>query len=205
MKLATKFIYSIILYTIITLIVAGRAYAVNAPDFPACSNPQGQAVASYDSGIHGVPGDPTTYTGRDSVYSQGEGTLSQCLCTNSGQGIQTNWWKVSSLTTEEINILKSQGWILIPDGSAWGLSEGPYLAQNSAFACPAEKGGGNTGGGPGDGLSDGRSDGRGGSVLGAATSVLGLASTGNIMFILSMIAAGFALMGIGTFLNQKKN
>lgn len=172
-----------------------KAFAVDVPNFPLCSNPQGDIVASYDSGIHGVVGDTSEYSGKDTVYSINEDQLIQCLCTDSGSGIQTNWWRVSSLTEVEIDVLKSQGWILVPDGSAWGLATSPYLAKNANFSCVSES----NGAGSGDGSSDGRSDGRGGA-LGVSREVLGLATTGSYVFILGVISIGFLLLLSGLVL-----
>ena len=198
------------LFVQVLLIVAllsasvGKAYGVTTPTFPSCVNPQGQVIASYDSGTHGVVGNTSAFTGKDSVYTLSGDTLMQCLCADSGEGIQTNWWKVSSLTEDEVNVLISQGWALIPNGSAWGLEAAPYLTKNSSFACTTNPGG------PGDGLSDGRSSkavggASAGSVLGASTqAVLGLASTGNIVFILTVILTGFTLLGSGIALSFKK-
>ncbi len=182
------------------------AGAISTPTFPSCINPQGTVSTSYDSGVHGVVGNSSTFTGKDSVYTLSGGTLMQCLCADSGEGIQTNWWKVSSLLEDEVSVLISQGWTLIPDGSAWGLEAAPYLAQNSSYAC-----GSTNPGGPGDGLSDGRSSAAvggasAGSVLGASTqAVLGLASTGNMVFIVSVFLIGIALVLTGFALSFKKS
>lgn len=192
---------SSILIVLLLSVFAKNAYAVTPPTFPVCSNPQGALIASYDSGTHGVPGNSSTFTGKDSVYSLSGDTLLQCLCVDNGQGIQTNWWKVSSLTADEIAVLVSQGWTQIPDGASWGLDAAPYLAKNINFSC---SGGGNNGG-PGDGLSDGRSDGRGGAVLGASIGdVLGLASTGNTLFILSVLLTGLIMLSLGAIPNIKR-
>lgn len=200
----------------VTLLLAGfapKAFAVNVPNFPLCSNPQGDIVVSYDSGIHGVVGDTSEYSGKDTVYSINENQLVQCLCTDSGSGIQTSWWKVSSLTEEEINILKSQGWVLVPDGSAWGLATSAYLAKNANFSCNvSETNGGGSGGG--DGRSDGRTDSLGclntdcsnqqRQALGMSTGVLGLATTGSYVFILGVILTGFLFLLSGLFLGYRK-
>lgn len=186
----TKLSFTVVSIVVLLSAFVGNAYAVTAPTFPVCANLAGQVRASYDSGTHGVAGNTSTFTGKDTVYTLTDNTLAQCLCTNSGEGIQTNWWKVSSLTEDEKNILISQGWILIPDGSAWGLETGPYFAKNSSYACTSSNavGGASTG-----------------SVLGASTkAVLGLATTGNIVFILTVILTGFALLGSGISLSFKK-
>lgn len=203
---------SFLLLVLLLSALVKPAYAVTAPTFPVCANPQGEVIVSYADGIHGVPGDSTTFTGQDTVYKLSDATLTQCLCTVNGGGIQTNWWKVSSLTQDEKAILINQGWILIPDGSVWGLEAAPYLAQNISYSCGSTSSVNSVNlGGPGDGLSDGRSDGGSTSpqsiqaVLGASTqAVLGLASTGNILFILTIFILGFALVGSGIFFSFKK-
>lgn len=203
--LGRKLLFLTVLVVILLSANVRSVSAVTTPTFPSCINPQGTQKVSYFQGTHGVVGNSSNFTGRDSVYSVSGDTLLQCLCADNGQGVQTNWWKVSSLTQDQINILVSQGWILVPDGSAWGLESAPYLAQNSSFSCPGQQGGGSNGGGPGDGLSDGRSDGRGGTALGASIgNVLGLASTGNVLFILSMIVTGILLIGAGIIFDKKK-
>lgn len=182
----------VLLMVVLLSASVGKAYGVTTPAFPVCANLQGEVKVSYDSGIHGVPGNSSTLTGKDTVYALSDATLTQCLCTVNGDGIQTNWWKVSSLTEEEKNILISQGWILIPDGLAWGLKEGPYFAKNSNYACTSTH-------------SEDSGGGRGGAVLGASTqAVLGLATTGNILFILTVILTGFALLGTGIAFSFKR-
>ncbi|MBI2621981.1 MAG: hypothetical protein HYW63_05060 [Candidatus Levybacteria bacterium] len=165
----------------------GSANATTIPTFPVCANPQGQITSSYESGVHGVPGDTNTYTGKDTVYSLSDTTSTQCLCTDNGAGIQTNWWKAGSLTQEEIDVLITEGWILIPDGSSWGLLEGPYLAKNSRYEC-AGSGGTST------------------STAGASTTqaILSLASTGNLKFIASIFLTGSALLLSGVALSIKR-
>lgn len=210
-----------IISLVLSFVVSGnlsKVFAVEVPNFPVCANPQGDVIASYDNGIHGVPGDTTQYTGKDTVYSVNENQLIQCLCTDNGAGIQTNWWKVSSLTEDQTDILRSEGWILIPNGSAWGLASSKYLAKNINFSCnpPTTSVDASTGG-AGEGRSDGRSDGLGcashdcsnqassqGQVLGASTSVLGLATTGNFAFILSVLLAGMLALSIGLILRPKR-
>lgn len=172
-----KILLSFILYTGLLLAFAPKALAVTTPDFPACVNPQGQLKVSYADGTHGIPGNASTYTGSDSVYQLSDTTLTQCFCAPDGQGIQTNWWKVSSLSSENIQILVSQDWTLIANGSAWGLDEAPYLAKNSNFSCGAST---------------------------TTGQILGLATTGNAVFILSVISAGLLILGLGLILNKRK-
>lgn len=162
------------------------ANAATIPTFPACANPEGTVKANYNSGVHGVAGDGTTYSGKDTVYTLGENTLTQCLCPASGNGIQTNWWKAGSLTQDEINVLISQGWILIPDGAAWGLDSGPFLAKNSSYTCSGVGGISAT------------------NESSSIDKILSLASTGNIRFILLTLVSGAALLFLGLVPNLKK-
>ncbi len=196
---------SILLIVISLSASAEKVFAAEIPNFSTCANPQGTIKVSYDSGTHGVPGNSNTFSGRDTVYSLSEDTLTQCLCLDNGDGIQTNWWKVSSLTQDQIEVLVSQGWIFIPSGASWGLQDAPYLAQNVNFSCnsPSNNGGG---GGSSSGGGGSSSGGIGGSqVLGISTGeVLGLASTGNIVFILSVIISGFSALSLGLLLSLKK-
>lgn len=113
-----------------------KAYALTSvPNFPSCANPQGQTKVVYQTGTHGIVGDQNTYTGSDAVYTLSDQTLTQCFCSVDGKGIQTNWWKTSSITQDEIDVLKNLGWILVPDGTLWGLDEGTYMAKNTTYAC----------------------------------------------------------------------
>ena len=172
---------------------AGKAYAVTTPSFPLCANPEGQVKSTYDTGTHGVPGDSNAYLGKDTVYTLSENTLTQCLCPANGNGVQTNWWKAGSLTTDEINVLISEGWVLIPDGSSWGLDSAPYLAKNSSYSCTS------TNTGSSGGVSDSE------SILATSTqAILSLASTGNKIFIYGVFLSGFALLGLGAALSFKK-
>lgn len=124
---------SLLIIGVLTSPVSARA--INIPDFPKCTSPQGQVKVSYDSGIHGIPGDAGQYQGSDVVYTVSDSQLAQCFCAANKSGIQTNWWKVGSLNSEQLNYLKNLGWIYIPDGSAWGLDPVAYMAQNSQYAC----------------------------------------------------------------------
>lgn len=191
-----KVLLSFILYAGLLLAFAPKALAVTAPDFPACANPQGQLKVSYTDGTHGIPGDTSTHTGSDSVYTVSDTTLIQCFCPSDGNGIQTNWWNVSSLSSEDIQILISQGWTLIANGSAWGLDEAPYLTKNSSFSCSTSSSSSSSDSGTG-----------GGETLGASTTtgqILGLATTGNAVFILSVISVGLLILTLGLILNKRK-
>lgn len=129
-KLVVLFLSLIFLLT-----VNGQSFAVTTPTFPECSNPQGTIKVQYTYGTHGIAGDPSNYQGSDTVYTITDTTQVQCFCTQDEKGIQTNWWKVTSLTDDEIKILKNQGWIYIPNGLLWGLDDAPYMAKNSDYSC----------------------------------------------------------------------
>jgi hypothetical protein len=136
MKISKIFIFLTVF--LLGLIFAGRlTYAATTPDFPSCSNPQGSLKVSYPDGVHGIPGSGSTYTGSDSVYTVSPSALTQCFCSIEGAGIQTNWWKIGSLSQEDIDYLKNLGWVYIPDGSIWGLEAASYMAFNSNYNCAA--------------------------------------------------------------------
>ncbi len=133
-------LYKLIILIAVTLVAFfgnfQRVYAsYTIPVFPTCSNPNGTLTVNYTDGIHGIVGNSATYSGSDKVFSLENGNALQCFCAADNQGIQTNWWKVSSITESEIQTLKNLGWHFIPDGRAWGLMEGPYMAQNITYTC----------------------------------------------------------------------
>ncbi len=200
-----KFLASILLSLAFFFAAFSKAEAYSIPQFTSCVNPQGSLKVSYDSGTHGIAGQTGNYSGKDSVYTLSGDALTQCFCSSNGSGIQTNWWKVSSLTENEVDSLKAQGWNYIPNGALWGLEEAPYLALNTDYAC------GKTSQGsccspttdiPGPGGSGGQ--GGTGSVLGISTgSVLGLASTGNIKFVLTIFSISILSIIVGLFLKRR--
>lgn len=162
--------------------------SADAPNFPACSSPQGSLIVSYDSGVHGIVGNQGQFSGSDKVYQVSENSVVQCFCATNGEGIQTNFWKVSSLSQDEIDQLTKEGWNYIPSGSAWGLGDSAYFAKNSSYSCKG------TGGG--DGSTNGSSS------TGGSGQVLGLATTGN----LNQIVLGFSLgtIFLGMFIALKR-
>jgi hypothetical protein len=178
-----KKLFMATLITLHTFSVPSSVFAVTTPSFPACANPQGTTKASYSEGAHGIVGSGTTYTGRDEVYTLTDDTLTQCFCPADGFGIQTNWWKASSLSENDINVLKSEGWIYIPTGALWGLSDAPYVAKNSNYSCLP----GGTGGGSSEVLGEGTGGGE----------VLGLAATGDRVLVYTSFAIGALLLAIG--------
>lgn len=176
-----KLLFFYLLLVFAVLFSPKVAFAVTTPDFGSCLNPSGVPKASYDSGIHGIAGTQTEYRGKDSVYTQ-DGRYLQCFCSEGGDGIQTNWLKVSSYSQSDIEILKSQGWIYVPDGSAWGLTADPYVAYNLVYSCRGDKGGvSGTGGG---------------SVLGI--SAASIAPTGEGLYIYAILGLGvlFVILGL---------
>lgn len=182
--------FLVVLFALSVRFNVPKAYAVVPPDFPSCVNPQGSLKAQYNQGTHGVIGNTNEFKGKDSVYTMNENQTMQCLCTENGQGIQTNWWKISGLSEPDIQILKNSGWFFVPNGALWGLDDAQYMAINRSYSC---SGSGNSTGGIG------------GQVLGAsAGSVLGLAITGNTQFILFIILSGLILLSLGVALPKIK-
>ncbi|MBU0569257.1 hypothetical protein KKB40_00555 [Patescibacteria group bacterium] len=175
---------------------------VATPDFPTCSNPTGTLKVFYEDGIHGIVGNTFQFSGSDSVYSVDELTLIQCFCSEDGSGIQTNWWKINSLTQDEINTLKNLGWVFVPSGSVWGLDDASYMAKNTDYAC---------GGSTSSSDDNSNNDESSGEVLGTSTSsdqggeVLGLATTGNVSVLYILLITGLLFIASGKLLGMKLN
>jgi hypothetical protein len=180
------------------------------PTFPKCSTPQGQTVVYHITGVHGIPGDSGTYTGSDEVFRLTEDTLTQCFCSINDDGIQSNWWKVSSLTIDEVEELVALGWVYIPNGALWGLDEAPYMVQNTRYDCDPED--------PkdddddddddkDDNDEDDDDDERIGSILGMSDQrfgqVLGLATTGNLVLIALLSTISGYFFALALFLIKK--
>lgn len=181
MRLNTIFVWS----ALYLVLCAKSVFAVVTPTFPHCSSPQGSVKATYSTGTHGIVGSTATYNGSDAVYRLTDDTLTQCFCSTDGKGIQTNWWKASSLSEDQIQLLKNEGWLYVPAGKLWGLEESPYIAKNIYYSCLPS--------------SDPSTD-RGGQVSGAATStgqILGLATTGNILTIVAIFSIAFTFIFLG--------
>lgn len=119
---------------LVATFVAKPVYASALPSFPSCNAPAGSVIADNSSGDHGVPGNQASFGGSDTVYGQDNGNALQCLCSN-GSGIQTTWWNVTGMSTEDVQSYINAGWTYIPDGSGWGLQEAPYLALNINYSC----------------------------------------------------------------------
>lgn len=175
---------SFLVLLILSLIFTTSTLAVTTPGFPICSSPQGTLKVEYSDGSHGIVGNTSEYKGTDRVYTLSDSTLLQCFCAENGDGIQTNWWKASSLSEDEIEILKRQGWYYIENGALWGLSNEPYLAINSSYSCRGEGGIG----------------GPAGEVLGASTTAL--AGTGNSKILYTLGLVGIVSLIIGL---QRRN
>lgn len=183
-------ILSLLAVATVSMSVAGQAYAApSIPDFPSCVNPQGALKVSYDSGTHGIIGMDGLRTGSDKVYKVSDyDKLLQCFCPENGNGIQTNWWEASALSVDDIEYLKKEGWHYAADGSAWGLSDRPYVAKNFDYNCK-----------PSDDNPTPTP-----TPQTAVSGVMSLASTGNITFIYSLVVAGFASLVTGLVLRLKK-
>lgn len=204
-----KIVFSLLLVTVSILAQAGRILAYEIPQFTTCVNPQGEVRASYENGTHGIAGQSGSFEGKDTVYTLSGDALTQCFCSSDGSGIQTNWWKVSSLTEQEVNVLQSQGWNYIPNGALWGLENTPYLALNSEYICKSGSGagtGGSSSSTSSNNSSNSSSSGSGGGVLGVSSgigAVLGLASTGNINFLLAIFSLAIISLSSGLILKKR--
>lgn len=127
--------------------------AVTTPEFPTCSAPSGELIASYDEGIHGIVGESGEFRGKDKVYKVNDAQVLQCFCPkDEGQGIQTLWWKFENISQDDQSILENQGWIYVPTGRVWGLADAPYLTRNTRFDCKNISASSNGTGGVGGGI-----------------------------------------------------
>lgn len=181
--------------------------AIDLPTFPSCVSPSGTLRVEYSDGVHGIVGSSSTYTGSDKVYQQSDTTLTQCFCSSDGVGIQTNWWNASSLSDNQIEILKAEGWYFIPAGNLWGLDDSPYVAKNLSYSClpsssstPTPSSSSSTSNSSssdsGDGLGGGSED---------AGSVLGLAATGDSLLLYSLAALALSLIFVGLKRTRHEN
>lgn len=120
-----------------SFIFASNSFAqeTTPPEFPTCSNPGGTLRVSYADGQHAIVGESGLRVGADAVYDLEGGNVQQCFCSIDGGGVQTNWWKISSLNQEEIDTLVKLGWNFVPSGTPWGLDASAYMARNEAYAC----------------------------------------------------------------------
>lgn len=184
-----KILSTVTLILMFFFIMVQPSFAVSTPDFPSCTNPQGEIIADYGDGKHGIPGESKEFRGEDTVYRQPGGHVTQCFCPKTGDGIQTNWYKLFDLGEDLIKQLDRSGWEYIPTGSVWGLDDAPYMAKNFEYRC----------------LNIGGAD---GSVLGTSSDsdsggkVLGLASTGNDEFLYNLWLLGLVTMICGVWLKK---
>lgn len=182
-KLAAGVVFSVLIFFSVN-----NVNAQTLPSFPTCSNPTGTVRVSYTSGQHAIVGETSLRVGSDSVYDIQSGNVVQCFCSVDGSGVQTNWWKVSSLEQEEIDTLVKLGWHFVPSGAPWGLDSSVYMAFNSPYSC---------------GLTTTTSSDS--QVSGVSTgSVLGLASTGNLPLTLALAGGGVISLLTGLLLKRQK-
>lgn len=102
--------------------------------FSSCANPSGEIISPKSNGEHGIAGYSNTVDGEDTVYSLSSTQVLQCFC-NANGGIQTNWLNAKGMDAKALQSYESNGWIYVPDGSMWGLSEDSYLAFNLSYNC----------------------------------------------------------------------
>ncbi|OGM10040.1 hypothetical protein A2159_00345 [Candidatus Woesebacteria bacterium RBG_13_34_9] len=145
----------IFLLILACFLLPGNVFATNVPEFPSCSNPQGDLKISYVGGEHQIVGETTLRSGSDAVYFiNGYDALLQCFCPSGGDGIQSVWWKIGDMCEEDIESYVNSGWIFVSQGTDWGLAEGSYLAKNTSYSCggaiitPTPSGGFQLGGPP---------------------------------------------------------
>lgn len=164
------------------------AFAIDIPNFPTCPNPTGEVISSYADGIHGIAGSTLTYTGSDTVYKVDATRIVQCYCSPDKSGIQTNWWKASSLSPKQKADLIAAGWVYIPDGSVWGLDPSDWMAYNVSFSCNSQSTTTNTNNNSGSGSSSSSnsnstsSSSSSTSIASIIPSILGFADTGRLLF-----------------------
>ncbi len=192
MKGFIQSIFAVTLVAISALSIAKSAAAATTPNFPSCIAPTGSLKVNYDSGVHGITGDSSTYTGRDTVYTVSENALTQCFCPTNGAGIQTNWIKAGVYSENDVKVLTAQGWIYIPTGKVWGLEDTPYLAKNESYSCRGSET--RVGGASATNSNSSNSN----------SGVLGLASTGNFTILLGSAALGAIFLLAGIFLRKNQ-
>jgi len=129
-----KFLLASFLSLALVLLVSTVYAEVSPPTFPSCSLQSGSGdIANYDNGLHQIVG-AGLLEGADDVYSQANGNALQCFCAEGDSGIQTVWWRIGDLTSQEIEGFLSQGWVQ-ENGLQWNLENTNYLAKNSEFSC----------------------------------------------------------------------
>ncbi len=170
------------------------------PTYPSCLDAQGQIKVVHYNGKHGIPGDSKEYYGTDQVNILSNSTLVQCYCPDKGsEGVQTNWWQADDMSESEIETLIKMGWVYIPNGKAWGLNEGAYLAKNTPYACKGT-------GGPEDPKDrdskddpNDKHDAPKTKVSGDVLGLMYLPFTGNEPYIAGFFILGTASLGLAVF------
>lgn len=180
---------------------ASPVYANSVPEFGSCVNPQWSKTQENHGSNHGVV-NVGTFSGVDSIYASGGNAL-QCLCTDTGEGYQTNWLKASDYSHEQIESLKAQGWIYVPEGQDWGLEKGPYLAKNASYTCttctPTPTPTSIPGPTPTPSVT---TQVQGASANNTSSNAGGLASTGNALVIYTSLIAGAVALILGMVLKK---
>ncbi len=202
---------SLLFSVVLSLVLLGSNSVVlantNIPDFSVCANPSGSIVADYPDGTHGIAGEVGDYVGSDKVYKLEDGNNMQCFCPEDGEGIQTNWLKVTDEETD-VDYYKNLGWVYIPNGALWGLDQGPYFAQNTRYLCKSDNGSSDSSSSSSSSSSGDLSSGSGGPGLPGEVSnwlanILSLASTGNNELFYSVGILGVISIALGVYLKKK--
>lgn len=111
------------------------------PVFGICPNISGTIQANYATGMHAIVGIIGNLPGSDEVFDIGNNNYTQCYCPVTGTtGIQTNWLAGGGFSKSDVKAFTANGWILIPNGSDWGLSHQQYLTKNLSSTCPVTQG-----------------------------------------------------------------
>lgn len=220
--MSKKILFSLIVLPIVYFFLAAKPVeAFATPDFGSCLNPQGSLSVEWASGNHGVIG-RGDYTGDDKVYIINSNQVLQCLCADNGQGVQTNWLSTSGMSAYDISVLEHQGWIYVPEGSDWGLNHTSYLAQNIDYTCasctptptatptpsvtqtptPTVTGTVTPTSTPGPTATPTPGPTATPTPVPAAQAAMGLASTGNAIFVYAVILIGGASLILGMILKK---
>lgn len=191
-----------IIFSFIVFAILG-ANSASAESVTSCLNPTGTTKVSYPGGEHTIAGETTPRTGSDTVYTLDADNLMQCFCAENGDGVQTDWIRISGMSDEDIKVKKSQGYIYVPNGTAWGLDDAPYLAKNTDFACKS-KDSGSSNNNSSSSSSNNNSSSSNNNSSSPVGQVLALASTGNMLFIVLVFVAAVASYTLGMFLRRSK-
>lgn len=201
---STLIVFSLFLVTVVPTF-AWEQTLKDSTSFPSCLNPQISPSQVNKGSNHGVVGFSTPFSGTDTIFNLSRNNVLQCLCTDNGQGFQTNWLNVSQLSQSEINVFVSQGWTFFANAGAWGLN-GAYVAKTSQFLCSAPT----TTPTPTPGQVSSSNTNPTATPIPQATNtptpkkpeVLALATTGNILFIYILLLAGGSSFILGLILRK---